>query len=68
MCLSGLLLSMKLQRRFNRKVGDKVYDKWIVVEPPGTVRDLGWKVNQELDLSAVGRTLTLRPAIRRKSG
>ena len=68
MCLSGLLLSMKLQRRFNRKVGDKVYDKWIVVVPPGTVRDLGWKVNQELDLSAVGRTLTLRPAIRRKSG
>jgi hypothetical protein len=56
---------MRLQRRFNRKVGDKTYDKYIVVVPPGAVEDLKWAPDQELDFKAKGRELILRPARKR---
>jgi hypothetical protein len=41
---------MKLQKRFNRKVGNKEYDKWIVNIPPEDVTRLGWKDGTDLDL------------------
>lgn len=62
MSLTPIPFLMKLQRRFNRKVGDKVYDKWVVVVPPETVRDLKWIANQELESRTEGRSLVLRPA------
>jgi hypothetical protein len=41
---------MKLQKRFNRKVGNKEYDKWIVTIPPEDITRLGWKDGTDLDL------------------
>jgi len=58
---------MKLQRHRNRKIGDKVYDKWIVVVPPETVRDLRWDPDQELESETEGRRLVLRPARKLRS-
>jgi hypothetical protein len=40
---------MKLQKRFNRKVGTKEYSKWVVVLPDTFVTKLGWKEGMELD-------------------
>lgn len=57
---------MRLQRRFNRKVGDKVYDKWVVVVPPEAVLNLGWRADLELEVSTKGRTLTLKPVAKHK--
>jgi hypothetical protein len=40
---------VKLQKRLNRKVGDKEYSKWIVVLPDTFVNELGWKEGTELE-------------------
>ena len=40
---------MRLQKRFNRKVADKEYSKWIVTLPPEEVEQLGWKEGMELE-------------------
>ena len=41
---------MKLQKRFNRKVGEKEYSKWVIILPQEKVEELGWKEGTELDL------------------
>lgn len=41
---------MKLQKRFNRKVGDKEYSKWVVTLPPEIVDSVGWKQGDELEV------------------
>jgi hypothetical protein len=33
---------MKLQKRLNRKVGDKEYSKWVVILQDNHVDNLGW--------------------------
>jgi bifunctional DNA-binding transcriptional regulator/antitoxin component of YhaV-PrlF toxin-antitoxin module len=41
---------MKLQKRFNRRVGEKEYSKWVIVLPQEKVEELGWKEGTELEL------------------
>jgi hypothetical protein len=41
---------MKLQKRFNRRVGEKEYSKWVIVLPQEKVEELGWTEGIELDL------------------
>ena len=52
---------MRLQKRFNRKVGNKEYSKWVVVLPNDKVQELGWKEGVELDIDAKKGAITLRP-------
>ncbi len=52
---------MKLQKRFNRKVGDKEYSKWVVTLSPEDVNKLGWKSGQELESKVRDDSLTLLP-------
>ena len=52
---------MKLQKRFNRKVGGKEYSKWVVVLPNDKIEQAGWKEGVELDLDAKKGAITLRP-------
>jgi antitoxin component of MazEF toxin-antitoxin module len=56
-----LLYNVKLQKRFNRKVGNKEYSKWVVVLPNDKVQELGWKEGAELDIDTKKGTITLRP-------
>jgi antitoxin component of MazEF toxin-antitoxin module len=52
---------VKLQKRFNRKVGNKEYSKWVVVLPNDKVQELGWKEGVELDIDNKKGAITLRP-------
>ena len=45
-----LLYNVKRQKRFNRKVGNKEYSKWVVVLPNDKVQELGWREGVELDV------------------
>ena len=56
-----LLYNVKLQNRFNRKVGNKEYSKWVVVLPNDKVQELGWKEGAELDIDTKKGAITLRP-------
>ena len=56
-----LLENMKLQKRFNRKVGDKEYSKWVVVLPNDKIQELGWSEGAELDIDAKKGVITLKP-------
>jgi antitoxin component of MazEF toxin-antitoxin module len=56
-----LLYNVKLQKRFNRKVGNKEYSKWVVVLPNDKVQELGWKEGAELDVDTKKGAITLRP-------
>jgi len=40
---------MKLQKRFSRKLGTKIYNKWIITIPPEKIKNLGWKQGEELE-------------------
>jgi hypothetical protein len=44
-------MKVKLQKRFNRRVGDKEYSKWVVVLPDNEVSGLGWKEGIDLEAS-----------------
>jgi AbrB family looped-hinge helix DNA binding protein len=52
---------MKLQKRFNRKVGDKEYAKWMVTIPPEEVERLGWKEGTDLEVGIKDGKLVLKP-------
>jgi hypothetical protein len=54
---------VKLQRRFNRRVGDREYSKWVIVLPDIFVAKLGWKEGMELDADAnpKNKSLELKP-------
>jgi len=56
-----LLWNVKLQKRFNRKVGDKEYSKWVVVLPNDKVQELGWKEGVELDIDTKKGAIMLIP-------
>jgi hypothetical protein len=45
-------VKVKLQKRFNRRVGDKEYSKWVVVLPSDEVSRLGWKEGIDLEASS----------------
>lgn len=40
---------MKLQKRMNRKVGDKEYLKWYVDIPSEIIKEAGWKEKADLE-------------------
>jgi hypothetical protein len=54
---------VKLQKRFNRKVGNKEYSKWVVVLPDTFVTGLGWKEGMELgaETNPKNKSLILKP-------
>ncbi|NWG37851.1 AbrB/MazE/SpoVT family DNA-binding domain-containing protein [Nitrososphaera sp.] len=52
---------MKLQKRFNRKVGNKEYNKWVLVLPQDEVEKLGWKEGVELEPNIKDGKLVLTP-------
>lgn len=51
---------VKLQRRFNRKVNEKEYSKWIVTLPPEDVAAVGWKEGAELEIDVKNDELVIR--------
>ncbi|MEM4377660.1 MAG: AbrB/MazE/SpoVT family DNA-binding domain-containing protein [Candidatus Nitrosotenuis sp.] len=56
-----LELTMKLQKRVNRRVGDKEYLKWYVDIPAEAIEKAGWKESVELDFDIRDNKITLRP-------
>lgn len=41
---------VRLKRTLNRRVGQRVYFKWLIADvPPATVEDLGWQEGEELE-------------------
>jgi antitoxin component of MazEF toxin-antitoxin module len=54
-------MEMKLQKRFNRKVGNKKYDKWVVTIPPEKVEHLGWRDGTDLEIDVKDDKLILKP-------
>ncbi len=52
---------LKLQKRLNRKVGDKEYSKWVVVLPTEEIDELGWFEGTELEVARGTDSITLRP-------
>jgi len=61
-------MNVKLQRRFNRRVGDKEYSKWVVVLPDDEVSRLGWKEGVELEASRTKNgTLELKSRMKIKA-
>jgi hypothetical protein len=61
-------MEMKLQKRFNRRVGDKEYSKWVVVLPDNEVSRLGWKEGIELDANSTKNgTLELKSRMKIKA-
>jgi len=54
---------LKLQKQTNRKVGAKVYDKYVVVIPPGIVQKAGWLNGITLHFKVIGDAVTISPSI-----
>lgn len=52
---------MKLQKRANRKVGDKEYVKWYVNIPVDKIKELNWREGQNLALSVNRKKLVIEP-------
>lgn len=52
---------MKVQKRVNRRVGDKEYLKWYVDIPPHIIKETGWKESMELDFDVKGNKIILKP-------
>lgn len=57
---------MQLQRRLNRKVGDKEYSKWLIGISPEKIEELGWKEGEELTETIEGKKLTLEPETKKR--
>lgn len=65
---SNNIMNVKLQKRFNRRVGDKEYSKWVVVLPDNEVSRLGWKEGVELEASRTKNgTLELKSRMKIKA-
>jgi hypothetical protein len=54
---------VKLQKRFNRRVGNKEYSKWIVILPDALVAELDWKEGMQLEpnTNPKSKSLVLKP-------
>jgi len=52
---------MKVQKRLNRKVGDKEYAKWEIDIPPSVIKEVGWKDGTELDVDIKEHSIVLKP-------
>jgi hypothetical protein len=58
---------MRLQKRFNRKVGDREYSKWMIVLAPEDVEKLGWSEGEELETQVRDSKLVLMPKTLKKA-
>ncbi len=52
---------MKLQKQLSRKSGNVTYAKYVVVIPPETVKEAGWKEGMELVAEIKNKEITLKP-------
>ena len=52
---------MRLQKQLSRVVEDKEYAKWIIVIPPSTIEEIGWKEGDWLKEEIQGKTLLIKP-------
>ncbi len=52
---------MRLQKQLSRRVKGKEYPKYVVVLPPDTVKQAGWKEGQELEILVRDGKMMLRP-------
>ena len=55
---------MKLQKQLSKKVGDKVYYKYVLVFPEKVIKDAGFKEGFDLEVDAKKGEVKLR----RKNG
>ena len=53
---------MKLHKVVNRVYRGKTYYRWILMVPPATVKELGWREGEEMRMEARGRVLKVVPA------
>ena len=51
---------MKLQKQLSRKVGEKVYPKWVIAIPPRQIEALGWNEGQSLEGEVTDQKLIIR--------
>ena len=51
---------MKLQKQLSRKVGNTEYAKWVLVVPPTTIEELGWKEGRELEVEIKDNKLSIK--------
>jgi antitoxin component of MazEF toxin-antitoxin module len=52
---------LKLQKRFNRKVGNVEYTKYVVTLPKDQVEELHWHSGEELESVVEQNKLVIRP-------
>jgi bifunctional DNA-binding transcriptional regulator/antitoxin component of YhaV-PrlF toxin-antitoxin module len=52
---------LKLQKRFNRKVGDVEYSKFIVTLPKEQIEELHWHEGEELESVVERNKLVIKP-------
>lgn len=52
---------MRLQKRSNRKVGDKEYVKWYVDIPADLIEKIDWKAKMELQADIKDNKIILKP-------
>jgi len=52
---------VKLQKRVNRRVGDKEYLKYYVNIPLDKIKEAGWKDGEELEFQLKGDKAILKP-------
>lgn len=50
---------MKLQKQLSRKIGNTEYAKYVLVVPPTTIQELGWKEGEELVFKIQGKRLII---------
>lgn len=50
---------MKLQKQLSRKVGDKIYDKWIIVIPPKKIKEADLKEGDDLEVKVIKGKIVL---------
>lgn len=51
---------MQLQKRLSRKIGNKVYYKWIITINPSIIKKLGWKERENLQAKVSGSKLIVK--------
>jgi len=51
---------MKLQKQLSRKVGDKVYPKWVLVLPPDIVEKAGLKEGVDIEAEIKNGRIVLK--------
>lgn len=52
---------MKLQKQLSRKIGKKIYPKWLIVIPPEKIKEVGWKEGVELRADIKDGKIILKP-------